>query len=636
MALMLVLLAAASHALQAPRRVARHTTLRMATEIVQFTTDLRVEDHGGLRAASNADAWLPVYCGEDADDARVARALRELDAELREKYDAPLRVVKGNPTKIADVASNMNAGAVHVCADDPTFATEDLEEALGATLRTWTAPLRDLTIDPERDFDDYISSLGSVIKPDPAPVNMPPLASSDLDGVDSLTPHPPAEAPWADVSTSFCGCRSLKEGMESYLSDGRGPFTDRHFTRPQTTSLYAASLAWVVGEGQPSARLAYREPASRAFSEALALGCLSVREAYSLARRSGALPITQTKGRGWPVFFERTATALGDVVEFGEYHRLLASAKGPRSNGDVWYRWEGHLWRMKTLRGEPSSSPSLVCVHGFGASCNQWERLTEALPDNVEHVVAVELLGFGLSAKPGISYTQHLWERYVSDALQRVPGPVVLVGNSIGGGLCAGVSANHPKKVAGLILCNTAGSLLDAEQVKEEGALDVAAKTLNLDLAPYSGPPQFVLDAFGEVVIAGLRPKIPELLKKYYDVRPENADAQLSAAISRDARDPGAANVIGSGAKLPPQRSLNEDFGIYEGPILVPQGSRDAVTGPERAQQRADDLGKLRPDITVEKLVSGHCPHDETPDLVAGAIGGWWPRAVERARSLRS
>ena len=28
----------------------------------------------------------------------------------------------------------MNAGAVHVCADDPTLATEDLEEALGATL----------------------------------------------------------------------------------------------------------------------------------------------------------------------------------------------------------------------------------------------------------------------------------------------------------------------------------------------------------------------------------------------------------------------------------------------------------------------------------------------------------------------
>ena len=176
-----LLLAAASHALQAPRRVARPTTLRMATEIVQFTTDLRVEDHGGLRAAAKADAWLPVYCGDDADDARVARALRELDAELREKYDAPLRIVRGAATAIADVVARVDAGAVHVCADDPTLATEDLQEALGATLRTWAAPLRDLTIDPERDFDVYISSLGSVMKPEAAPVTMPPLASSDLD-----------------------------------------------------------------------------------------------------------------------------------------------------------------------------------------------------------------------------------------------------------------------------------------------------------------------------------------------------------------------------------------------------------------------------------------------------------------------
>ena len=167
--------------LQAPRRVARHATVRMATEIVQFTTDLRVEDHGGLRAAAKADAWLPVYCGEDADDARVARALRELDAELREKYDAPLRVVKGPANAIRDVAECVGAGAVHVCADDPSYGVDALHEALGDKGRTWTAPLRDVTIDPERDFDVYIESLGSVIKPEAAPVNMPPLASSDLD-----------------------------------------------------------------------------------------------------------------------------------------------------------------------------------------------------------------------------------------------------------------------------------------------------------------------------------------------------------------------------------------------------------------------------------------------------------------------
>jgi hypothetical protein len=36
-------------------------------------------------------------------------------------------------------------------------------------------------------------------------------------------------------------------------------------------------------------------------------------------------------------------------------------------------------------------------------------------------------------------------------------------------------------------------------------------------------------------------------------VVPDNADANLAASIARDAGDPGAGNVIGSGQKLPPQ-----------------------------------------------------------------------------------
>lgn len=96
----------------------------------------------------------------------------------------------------------------------------------------------------------------------------------------------------------------------------------------------------------------------------------------------------------------------------------------------------------------------------------------------------------------------------------------------------------------------------------------------------------------------------------------------------------GAANVIGSGAKLPPQRSLNEALNAYDGPVLVPQGALDAVTGPERATERGETLGTLRPGVTAKLFQSGHCPHDETPELVAGAIGEWWPAAAERAAAL--
>ena len=272
-----------------------------------------------------------------------------------------------------------------------------------------------------------------------------------------------------------------------------------------------------------------------------------------------------------------------------------------------------------------------MLVHGFGASADQWRRLERALPSSAEggpaKVLAVDILGFGLSAKPGVSYTQHLWEQYIADFLAMVaPGPgdrVVVAGNSIGGGLCSGVAANSDK-VAGLVLCNSAGVILDDAK---PGQLDVKAETLRGDLEPYGGPPQVALDAFGEAVIAGLWPKIPELLVKYYDNNPANADDALVAAISRDALDPGAANVIGSGAKLPPQRSLNEDFAAYRGPILVPQGAHDGVTGPDLARKRARDLETIRPGIDVTLLDAGHCPHDETPDLVADAVAAWWPKA---------
>ena len=59
----------------------------------------------------------------------------------------------------------------------------------------------------------------------------------------------------------------------------------------------------------------------------------------------------------------------------------------------------------------------------------------------------------------------------------------------------------------------------------------------------------------------------------------------------------------------------------------MPQGAYDGVTGPDLAQKRARDLETIRPGIDVTLLDAGHCPHDETPDLVADAVAAWWPKA---------
>lgn len=59
----------------------------------------------------------------------------------------------------------------------------------------------------------------------------------------------------------------------------------------------------------------------------------------------------------------------------------------------------------------------------------------------------------------GLSYTQHLWEGLLVDFALEVMGaqPFVAVGNSIGGGLAAGLASNLRTLCRGLVLCNSAG-----------------------------------------------------------------------------------------------------------------------------------------------------------------------------------
>jgi pimeloyl-ACP methyl ester carboxylesterase len=50
----------------------------------------------------------------------------------------------------------------------------------------------------------------------------------------------------------------------------------------------------------------------------------------------------------------------------------------------------------------PSDKPTLVLVHGFGASCDQWSGMFEELSGRYR-VFALDLLGFGHAEKPQAS-----------------------------------------------------------------------------------------------------------------------------------------------------------------------------------------------------------------------------------------
>lgn len=123
-------------------------------------------------------------------------------------------------------------------------------------------------------------------------------------------------------------------------------------------------------------------------------------------------------------------------------------------------RWHGWLVRYGIGGSQDPSSPAVLLVHGFGASCDQWDQVFHnfapfstvgtpggAVGGSGEEVVgegsggsggvrlmALDLLGFGHSAKPPLSFSQYSWADCARDvALRAGGGAFYIAGNSIGG-----------------------------------------------------------------------------------------------------------------------------------------------------------------------------------------------------------
>ena len=105
-------------------------------------------------------------------------------------------------------------------------------------------------------------------------------------------------------------------------------------------------------------------------------------------------------------------------------------------------------------------------------------------------VYAPTIPGFGRSEKPALAYSQTLWldflREFVVEVVQR---PVVVVGNSIGGFICASLAAKCPRIVKGdvRITENSMHSAMSQTEPSQEWAWwgrPLAASHLPLLLQP--------------------------------------------------------------------------------------------------------------------------------------------------------
>jgi len=122
--------------------------------------------------------------------------------------------------------------------------------------------------------------------------------------------------------------------------------------------------------------------------------------------------------------------------------------------------------------------PHLVFLHGLGGSSLTWSFNITVLRKKF-HIIAPDLLGFGRSDKPLISYRVSLITDYLYEFFSDIDiSNLILVGSSLGGWVAAHFTLTYPDMVEKLILVDSAGYALEHSISDRERSL-INAVTLN-------------------------------------------------------------------------------------------------------------------------------------------------------------
>ncbi|WP_035987461.1 alpha/beta fold hydrolase [Leptolyngbya sp. KIOST-1] len=279
-------------------------------------------------------------------------------------------------------------------------------------------------------------------------------------------------------------------------------------------------------------------------------------------------------------------------------------------------------WRGQAINYQQAgtSGPALVLIHGFGASVGHWRKTIPALAAN-HRVFAVDLLGFGKSAKPApgepLAYDFDTWGTQVADFVREiVQESAFLVGNSIGGVVALQAAVMAPEQSRGVVLVDCAlRQICDRKLHTQPPMRRLGRPALKKVLQNRA----LVHWLFAQIARPG---RIRAVLRTAYG-NPEAVTDELIELLLEPAREPGAADVFWA--------FINN----FDGPLpedLLPQ-----ITCPALILWGTADpwepiaLGReLANFAAVEEFIplegAGHCPQDEIPEVVNGHLEAWVAR----------
>lgn len=146
-----------------------------------------------------------------------------------------------------------------------------------------------------------------------------------------------------------------------------------------------------------------------------------------------------------------------EVVLRADFARQRMGAGLQQSSVDV----AGHRWVYALNDDAPPGAATVVMLHGFTGSKENWYALAERLRGRYRLVIP-DLAGWGASSRqPGADYGFVAQAERVAafiEAVARQPNrQTVLLGHSMGGGIAALAAARHPELVDRVGLLDAAG-----------------------------------------------------------------------------------------------------------------------------------------------------------------------------------
>ncbi len=241
------------------------------------------------------------------------------------------------------------------------------------------------------------------------------------------------------------------------------------------------------------------------------------------------------------------------------------------------------------------NKPVLLLIHGYSASTFTWKTAAPMLAEEGFRVIAVDMIGFGFSSKPGwFDYAISSQARIIERFMDRLGiGSALVVGSSYGGAVAAMLTLDYPERVEKLVL---------VDAVSNDEAMN--HPLIHLVKTPIVGE---LLGAFLVDSKAFVRHRMKTSLAaaNYHLVTNERVNSIHRPLHAADGHN----SMLSSVRNWQAQR-IENDAHLISAPVLLIWGEHDVVIPPRNGRT----LHRLIPQSRLVMFKNcGHVPQEECP-----------------------